>query len=224
MNIKIIGLGGIGSSLSLFISRYINYSDFQSKQITLIDGKRYEPRKAERQEFSNVGNKSEVKVSEFRRLFSNVNYESIPTFVTENNISELIEDGDIVFLGVDNHKTRKIVSDYCSKLNNVTLISGGNELTDGNVQLYVRERGVDITPSLTQYHPEIQSPKDKLPSELSCEELLHSEPQIYFTNLSVAAYMCMMFYNVVNKNYGKSEVYFDVLTMSSHGKMRSAKQ
>jgi len=32
---------------------------------------------------------------------------------------------DLVLLAVDNHATRKLVSDHCARLDNVCLISGG---------------------------------------------------------------------------------------------------
>ena len=103
------------------------------------------------------------------------------------------------------------------------MISGGNEFTDGNAQLYVRKDGQDITPDLCMYHPEIANPEDKLPTEMSCEELSVSEPQLGFTNLGVAFKMCCMFYNTVIENYERSEVYFDILTMNANSKARAVK-
>jgi hypothetical protein len=117
-----------------------------------------------------------------------------------------------------------IINNYCKTLNNVMLISGGNELTDGNAQLYVKEGGEDKTPDLCAYHPEIANPDDRLPEEMSCEELSQSAPQLYFTNLGVATLMCWLFYNAfVNKEYDRSEVYFDILTMSADAKIRVTK-
>jgi hypothetical protein len=102
------------------------------------------------------------------------------------------------------------------------LISGGNEFTDGNVQLYVRRGGQDLTPDLCKYHPEIANPDDRLPTEMSCEELAQSDPQLYFTNLGVATLMCWTFYNaIVKKSYERSEVYFDILTMNTNSKVRA---
>ena len=46
-----------------------------------------------------------------------------------------------MFLCVDNHKSRMIINNYCKQLNDVILFSGGNEFTDGNVQIYVRKEG-----------------------------------------------------------------------------------
>ena len=53
---------------------------------------------------------------------------------------------------------------------------------------------------MTDYHPEIENPLDKSPDEMSCEELSHAEPQLYFTNFMVAGHMCSAFYNIIERN------------------------
>jgi len=221
MNIVIIGLGGVGSILSERLSRFLNYSRDERSRILLVDGDTYEMKNYERQEFSQLGNKAEIKSVELQMIYPNMSYETFPSYVNEGNLIEVIKDNAIVFLCVDNHKTRMIVSRYCQNLQNVTLISGGNEFTDGNVQIYIREGGVDLTPDLCAYHPEIANPDDKLPEEMSCEELSHSDPQLYFANLGVATLMCWAFYNaVVQGDHTRSEVYFDMLSMSADSKIR----
>lgn len=225
VNIKIIGLGGVGSVLSEKVCRFVEHLQDVQSSITLVDGDAYERKNLERQEFLEFGNKATIKEVELSRKFSGINISHIPYFVNEEIISEVIEENDTVLLGVDNHKTRKLVSDFCKELHDVTLISGGNEFTDGNVQIYVRREGKDLTPDLSSYHPEIQNPVDKSPDEMSCEELSQSEPQLFFTNLGVATIMCWAFYNVaIKENYKFSEVYFDVLTMSADSKFRSVKR
>jgi molybdopterin/thiamine biosynthesis adenylyltransferase len=225
MNIKIIGLGGIGSILSDQICRFANYSinDFKVK-ITLIDGDEYEHKNNERQTFNSFGSKADVKQYELSSKFSKLTISSIPNYIDSNNISTILSDGDLILMGVDNHKTRKIVSDYCTTLDSVTLISGGNDYTDGNVQIYHRREGKDLTPDLCAYHPEIDNPRDKLPTEMSCEELSKSEPQLLFTNLTAATLMCQAFYNVGIRDEVKyCESYFDILTMKADSKIRKVK-
>jgi len=233
MNIKIIGLGGIGSILSEQITRFINYSkDLQDvAEITLIDGDVYEEKNFERQDFSSVGKKAFIKERDLKKKFNNIYIRSITKFVdnydTERTISvsNIIYDKDVILLGVDNHQTRKIISDFCRTLNNVTLISGGNDFTDGNVQIYIRREGRDITPDLCNYHPEINNPEDKHPNDMSCEELSHSEPQLLFTNLSVVSIMCWAFYNyIILNNYKYSEIYFDMIEMKTDSKIRQPKK
>lgn len=222
LGIVIIGLGGVGSILSERLCRFLNFSKDLSADILLVDGDEYETKNFERQEFIRMGNKADIKATELTMKFSNIRFDIFEAFVSKDNISEVITEGDIVFLCVDNHKSRMIVSNYCKELKNITLISGGNEYTDGNVQIYLRKGGKDLTPDLCAYHPEIQNPDDKLPDEMSCQELSESEPQLYFTNLGVATFMCWAFYNVVvREEYERSEVYFDILNMTADAKIRT---
>lgn len=224
MEVFIIGLGGIGSVLSNTLSRYLDSKrTLDSTIVNLIDGDSYEPKNLERQEFVSFGNKAEVKRMELCDKFTYLSFKSYPSFIDEESI-KIIKEQSVVFLAVDNHKTRKLVSDYAKKLNDIILISGGNELTDGNVQIFIRKGGNNVTPSLTDYHPEIEKPKDKSPDEMSCEELSQSSPQLFFTNFMVAGHMCSAFYNIMEMNNEKiSEVYFDLTTMNSHSKTRVPK-
>jgi molybdopterin/thiamine biosynthesis adenylyltransferase len=225
MNIKIIGLGGVGSILAERLCRFVNYTRDLNANITLVDGDEYEQKNYERQEFSTFGNKAEVKASDLDIQFPDIQIDTYPAFVNVVTTSDVIREGDIVFLCVDNHKTRNIVNNYCKQLSDVTLISGGNELVDGNVQVYIRANGKDMTPDIASYHPEIANPEDQLPEEMSCEELSNSEPQLYFTNLGVATIMCWSFYNaVVKKNIQASEIYFDITSMNSMAQTRVVKK
>lgn len=226
MEFSIIGLGGIGSILSNTLSRFLSTNKtLDSIIINLVDGDNYEFKNNERQEFIGYGNKAEAKKKELSRKFGNLTYNEFPYFIDQNNIKDIIKEESIVFVGVDNHKTRKLISDFGKTLSNVIIISGGNELTDGNVQIFIRKNGSNITPSLTDYHPEIENPTDKSPDEMSCEELSASQPQLYFTNFMVAGYMCSAFYNVVIMNNLKgSEVYFDLLSMNANSKVRVPKK
>lgn len=221
IDVVIIGLGGVGSILANKISRFLNYDKRIFPALTLVDGDTYEYKNLERQEFTTFGNKAETKQKELIRKFKRLKVEALNMYIDEDSVSKVIKESSIVFLAVDNHKSRMIVSNYCKQLNNVVLISGGNEYIDGNAQLYLRKGGIDLTPDLCKYHPEIKSPEDKLPGEMSCQELAESEPQLYFTNLTVATIMCWLFYNaVINNKYTKSEVYFDIEKMALDSKER----
>jgi len=224
MKIVIIGLGGVGSILCDNLSRYLNYSDINAS-VSLVDGDYYESRNSERQTFIRLGDKASVKCTELIHKFQEVSFQDFNEFINEDNVASLITENSIVFLCVDNHISRKIISDHCQTLNDITIISGGNEYTDGNVQLYKREGGKNVTASLTEYHPEIEFPEDQSPEDMSCEELSKSEPQLLFTNLTVATIMCWMFYAIHNgKDVTKhGEVYFDITSMATLAKMRNSK-
>lgn len=222
--ISLIGLGGVGSILAERLCRFLNYAKDLDAEILMVDGDDYEQKNYERQEFTRLGNKADIKATELEMKYPGLRFDSFEAFIDEKNTEEVIKEGDIVFLCVDNHKTRMIVSNYCKELQDVILISGGNDYTDGNVQIYIRKGGTDLTPDLCAYHPEIANPDDKLPQEMSCEQLANSDPQLYFANLGVATLMCWAFYNVVvREQYERSEVYFDLKTMTSVAHTRIVK-
>lgn len=224
MNIVIIGLGGVGSILCDNLSRYLNYSDINAS-VSLVDGDFYESKNSERQTFTRLGDKASVKCTEMSLKFNNVSFQDFNEFINEDNVGSLIVENSIVFICVDNHLSRKVISDHCQTLNNITVISGGNEYTDGNAQLYKRENGKNVTASLAEYHPEIEFPEDQSPEDMSCEELSKSEPQLLFTNLTVATIMCWMFYAIHKKKdvTKHAEVYFDITSMATLAKPRNSK-
>ncbi len=211
LEIKAVGIGGIGCALLPFLCRYLQYSG-EKARLTLIDGDRFERANASRQSFSRLGNKAEVKAQELAREFESLSIRAVPEFVTGENIARLVKEGEVAFLMVDNHASRKLVSDHAATLAGITLISGGNDFVDGNIQVYVRREGRDLTPSLSRYHPEIAQPRDRNPAELSCEELMAAgAPQLLFTNLMVASLMLNAFYAWSQDRLTYSEAYLDIL-------------
>ena len=147
---------------------------------------------------------------------------AVEAFVEPGNVDRLLHDGDLVLLAVDNHATRKLVADRCERLHDVCLISGGNDGVEddssgvarggsyGNVQIYRREGGRDVSPRLGAYHPEIAAPNDQLPTELSCGEALFATPQILFANLATASAMLNTFLLHACGSLEYQEVCFDI--------------
>jgi len=211
LDIKVIGIGGIGCALLPHLARYL-HADGERARLTLVDGDAFEVRNGDRQAFPELGNKAKVKASELARQFEGLSIRAVPEFVTPENVGRLIRSSDVVILAVDNHKTRRLVSDHCQVLFEVTLISGGNDCTDGNVQIYVRQAGRDVTLPLTRFHPEIADPQDRSPHEMSCDELSQEAvPQLLFTNLAVASAMLNAFYAWRQGKLQYGEVYLDIL-------------
>lgn len=214
--IKVIGIGGIGCALLPFLARYLNYRGDRAR-VTLIDGDEFERANADRQAFGTLGNKAKVKAAEMAREFQSLSFRAVPEYVTEANIAQYIQDGDTIFLAVDNHKTRKLISDHCEKLAAVTLISGGNDFTDGNVQVHIRKDGEDRTAPITRFHPEIRNPRNRSPAEMSCEELIERRaPQLLFTNLAIASAMLNAFYSFSDGVLQYGEVYLDIIEGKSN--------
>jgi molybdopterin/thiamine biosynthesis adenylyltransferase len=214
--IKVIGLGGIGSYLIEPLCRYLSHQN-DYIELTLVDGDTYEDRNKQRQQFSENGNKATVTAGSLRPKFPEIHFRHKPEFVTDENVVPLIRENDIVFLCVDNHATRKVVSDRCEELDNVTLISGGNDETDGNVIYYYRKDGKDVTKPLTKVDPKIANPKDVNPgvNREGCEASVNSTPQLLFTNLAIASMMCNVYYAHEKGKADFEQVYVDISTLRS---------
>jgi hypothetical protein len=200
--VKLIGLGGVGSIVARYAAVFLAALGREIRFV-LIDGDAFEYSNATRMWFSSYGNKATVLRGELlpRLAESSLSLVAIEEFVTPENVSRLIQSGDLCLLCVDNHATRKLVNDHCATLPDICLISGGNDGvgpdsggvarrgTFGNVQIYLRRANVEVTAPLTRFHPEIEQPNDRLPSDQSCTEMAASVPQILFANLTVAAAM-----------------------------------
>lgn len=225
-SVKVIGTGGIGLCLLPTLCRLLNYGSieysFDEVEVSLIDGDEFEERNKDRQDFRNRGNKAEATKNELEDVYPNIFFRSHPLYVNDDNIGVLIKEGDVVFLCVDNHNTRKLVSEYCEReLQSVTLISGGNNYHDGSVMVFIRENGKNITlplhavktppfndgktnyPNGKTYHPEIANPDDKHPEQIEkregCLELVTSSPQLLVANYMAAAHMLAAYHGILTK-------------------------
>jgi molybdopterin/thiamine biosynthesis adenylyltransferase len=222
--IKLIGLGGIGCIVLPYLAIFLKSLD-RAVRLVLIDGDKFEPGNASRMAFTEAGNKAEIKAAETLAMLgpSGVAVLAVPQYVTQENMPQLIRPGDYVLLCVDNHPTRRLVSDHCRTLSDVVLISGGNDAvsppdqrgTYGNVQVYVRQAGKDCTASLTRFHPEIAKAEGSMPGEADCAQQALSAPQILFTNLAVASAMLNALFAYTCGRLAYQEVQFDILDARS---------
>lgn len=215
--VKVIGLGGVGASVAQGLAQFLA-SRRSPGPLRLIDGDAYEPRNRERVLFSALENKAIVKTRDLARaLEGQLPILPTPEYVTPANVRRLIVAGDCVFLCVDNHASRKLVGDRCRRLDDVVLISGGNDGieegkagTFGNVQIHVRRRGRDVTNPIARFHPEIARPRDRRPDQPGCAALISDAPQLLFTNLAVASAMLSTFYAWLEAGLDYEEVYLDI--------------
>ena len=231
-SVKMIGLGGIGSIAVRLLALYLASLN-RPARLVLIDGDVFEARNAARMSFRSLGNKAAVTRDELLASLpgSFLTVLAVEEFITPQNIDRLIRPGDVVFLAVDNHPTRKLVSDHCGRLDDVALLSGGNEGvgpdstgavrsgTYGNCQVYLRAGGQDRTPPLTAYHPEIESPVGPTPGEPDCLEAVAATPQLLFANMTAATAMLNSLYLHLCNALPYDEVVFDI----AEGLMRPLK-
>ena len=223
---RVIGVGGIGQIVATYLVRYLASLAVPAR-VVLIDGDVFEH-----------GNESRMSVP---RFFENkaatlaetltaacratkVSILPVPEYVRTDNLSRLIHSGpgESVLMCVDNHATRKLVGDHCEQLDDVCLVSGGNDGvgpdssgflrqgTAGNVQVLMRRDGRSLTPGIGDLHPEIATPRDVVPDDDGCDAVLGSAPQILFTNLTAAGCMLNTWWLYSRGELHYSELVFDI--------------
>lgn len=221
--VKVIGLGGVGSIVARYVAVFLGSLGHDAR-LVFVDGDTFEPKNAARMCFSTFGNKAEVMVAELAgsTLGETLTLDAIDAYVEPGNVGCLVQAGDIVLLCVDNHATRKVVNDHVATLPHACLISGGNDGvgedsggtrrrgTYGNCQVFVRVNDRDVTPQLTRFHPEIDSPTDRPPTDPSCTDAIVSTPQLLCANLTVAACMLNALWLHLSGGLHYAEVAFDV--------------
>ena len=225
--IRIVGLGGVGGIVARYGAIFAASQDEPCRML-FIDGDRFEASNATRMFFSSHGNKAAVVRADLRERFadSSLTLIAVEQYVTPDNIEKILGPGgpgEIILLAVDNHATRKLVAEYCQNLPDICLISAGNDGvgedestgkalngTYGTCQIYVRQNGGDRSPALSRFHPEIARPADKLPTDLSCTELIKSVPQILFANLAAASHMLNAMWLYLSGRLNYAEVCFDI--------------
>ncbi len=99
----------------------------------------------------------------------------------------------VVFLCVDNLKTRYEVSKYMEQFENCLVINGGNEKTTGHVTVYERAEGVALDPQLYEVYPEVAEGTDLRPDEESCTAITPEHDQIAITNSLIANIMIAVY-------------------------------
>jgi hypothetical protein len=216
--VKVIGLGGIGAAVAQALAQFL--SRWAEGEIWFVDGDWYEEGNQDRVLFDRRENKAVAKVKELACLSADgPAILPVPRYVTPDCVDGLVGEGDVLFLCVDNHATRQLVSRRCEGLSDVLLFSGGNDGVEngrsgtyGNVQIYWREEGRNRTNPLTRFHPEIANPRDKRPDELSCAMTAESAPQLLFTNLAIASTMLGAFYTWLTGQLDREEVCLDIAT------------
>jgi molybdopterin/thiamine biosynthesis adenylyltransferase len=220
--IVVVGAGGAGSHLIPLLARFENCREDREQPVEffIADGDNYSKGNMNRQQFASHAlnrNKADAQVAALEDVYQNVNFYSLPFFIGKGNIDSIVEENTVVFSCVDNHACRRIISDRCKELNNVLMISGGNEEFDGNVQAFCRVDGENVTPPVEARHPEITEDRGDR-SIMSCDELanLPSGRQVLFVNFLGVALMAMFYYMYLHEGHEKAgktiEIYFDALS------------
>lgn len=223
----VVGLGGIGSVLCFGLPySLVAAAQTADTRIILADGGDYKPDHIDHEYFTKLGKKADVQRSQLAASFPAMFFRSLPYYLTEKReanafpVRDVIKENHWIFAGVDNHKTRKLLSDHCRTLANVTLISGGNEDSGSMVQVFIRRNGRDITPPLDFRHPDIANPTDESPVDRAgrgCPRRIQSGHQSPATLFATASLMLNAFHAARRlEKHGRlaqfpyREVYWDI--------------
>ena len=234
---RFVGLGGVGSVLARYAAvliASIAARQQASARIILIDGDNWEPKNSERALFHRPGPKASVLREDLLAsayLSSVLTIHAVDEYVTPANASRLLPGGtgEYILAAPDSHAVRRLLDAHVRSLADVVLICGGNDGvsddpsvpesrrrgTAGTVSLHMRRGGVDLTPPISQYHPEIARSTQRLRTEMSCTELAaDSGVQLLVANLQVATAMLAVLWNVLSGRAGVChDLFFDVFRL-----------
>ncbi|MBW2243329.1 MAG: ThiF family adenylyltransferase [Deltaproteobacteria bacterium] len=215
----VVGLGGVGGLVLRLLVPFLHQHEGRST-VLCIDGDTFEERNRARMFFDELGPKATVLARELAAPYGDrVNLLPVDEYLTPQRAGRILRDGDVVFCTPDNHASRFLLERRCRRLSDVALFSGGNDGVEegrtgtfGNVQIYLRADGRDVTNPLSAYHPEIATPGEKPPTQQGCGAALASAPQLLFTNAAVASALVGAFYAWREGALDYEEAYLDVLT------------
>lgn len=191
-NYIMVGAGGTGTQLLAPLITYLRAFHKDGEwQLHVVDGDSVEAKNLERQQFLPghvTMNKAEAAIQTFE---DPTHLKAYPEYVSDENISRFIQNGDTVFICADNFTVRKRIETLGLATDNIVVINGGNETTDGSVQLWVRQNAKNVTPRIGYLHPEIAIALADDRSALSCQQIaaLPGGQQTLVANLQSATWM-----------------------------------
>lgn len=180
------------------------------EKLVLIDGDDFSGHNALRQQ-AVQGSKLVVQMNKIRNKdafttwLNNTELKGYQTFITPENSDRIFRgetnlrcDSAVVFLCVDNHKTRFEVSKYFESFDKpVLIINGGNKKISGNVTVWAKKWGTTdlsyLDPPIYKVYPEVNDKHDLRPDEVDCGTVTLNNDQTAVTNNMIASIMLSMF-------------------------------
>ena len=191
-NYIMIGAGGTGSHLARPLHTYLtSFHKGDEWILHIVDGDVVEEKNLERQAFR-PGTVTMNKAKALALMLADETHiKAYSEYVSEENIGRFVRNGDTVFICADNFTVRARIEQTARATDNVTVINGGNEKWDGSVQLWVREKGKDVTPRIGYLHPEIAVGMGDDRAEMTCVQAaqLPGGEQTLIANLTSATWM-----------------------------------
>ena len=196
-NVALPGCGGIGYHLAEAVSRLLS-TVAVPPELFLVDGDIIEDHNCERQFFKGVVGQAkaqaltDITVAKFPEgpIIPVVSYLNKDSLRIHRN--RWLREPVIVLAGVDNNATRCLIEDEVTRLKNAILITGGNEVVDGQVHIFARANRKNLTPTPSQIAPEVRNYTEAAPgTDGHCLEKGASDPQTALINRTISVIMEM---------------------------------
>lgn len=191
----LLGAGGTGSFLYPALLRYLETHHSTRGEdwiLQVLDGDHFTPENFARQLFEGRyvdENKANAIVAQHSAAIRGKVY-ALPEYLGDENIEARVADGDTILIAVDNYPVRSKIEQRGQALQNLTVINGGNEKSDGSCQIWMRRNGKNITPPMSHMHDEIHRPGvDRAAIDCMAAAALPGGEQTIIANLMSATTM-----------------------------------
>lgn len=206
-NYLMVGAGGTGTHLLAPLVTYLRaYHTDGDWQLHIIDGDAVEAKNLARQQFLPghvTMNKAEAAIQPFN---DPEHLKAYPEYLSEANMDRFVQNGDTVFICADNFTVRKRIEEAALALANIVVINGGNETTDGSVQLWIRKKKKNVTPRIGYLHPEVAIAIGDDRAAMTCAQAaaLPGGEQTLIANLQSATWMLTALWRYHSGQYSKA--------------------
>lgn len=190
-------------------SNYRNCFD----QLILIDGDEFSGHNALRQA-GTAGRKLAVQMNKIRSMdaftvwLNQTHLVGYDMYIKPSNMGKIFARtcNPIIFLGVDNHKTRYEVTRWLEENgpDRFLLINGGNNKVTGNVTIYEKNYTI-LDPPIYKLYPEVNENADRRPDEVACGTVTVQNDQTVIINHMIASIMLNYFRKYVMWDYSYTQ-------------------
>ncbi len=223
----IVGCGGIGGPFAIQASKILCWHPSADPMLWLYDGDDYEERNRERQMVfrGGVNENKAVNLMALLEAFGHKHHllRYLSKFIeNEDHFAGFLAEGSndhedewqVVCLCLDNDASRKYVYDAVKEVSaNVLVIDMANELHDGDVITYARERrGVFATEHPFNIFPQLRNPMDR-PPQAYCQEEAPKHPQLVTTNTMASVIGARILWDFLEGNKVPQQVNFNLEKM-----------
>lgn len=221
VKIVMLGAGGTGAHIAPHLYRLL-YALERPVKFIICDGDKVEPKNLVRQNFTEADlgeNKARVIAERYSDVFG-LETSYIPRFIedagqleellrpevfrhyvygSEPNTGRWVTNSELVILigAVDNNKSRKLCHEVFLRARDLVYIDSGNGEYTGQIVCGIRRAGKTVYKPVGMLYPEVSTPEDLFPTEVSCAEASVSAPQTIVANLMAATAVVTMIYNIL---------------------------